>query len=79
MNKLPQPLNVVEELLYGINKRTEVLIEQVSSLLEYIAQRDKVAVESGKVETYATVADVPDEAPIVAPIVQKETRKKRGG
>jgi hypothetical protein len=50
MKELPSPLNAHESYLYGINVRLEVLIEQLSSLVEHIAQKEGVSVESGQVE-----------------------------
>jgi hypothetical protein len=47
---VPRPLNTHEELLHGINVRLEVLIEQFSALSEYIANKDKVAIEAGSTE-----------------------------
>lgn len=48
-SQIDEPLNANERYLYGINMRLEVLIEQMSSLLEHIAKKEGVAVESAKV------------------------------
>lgn len=54
MNKnLPSPLNTNEAYMYGINQRLEVLIDQMSSLLEHIASKDSVSVESARSEQVA--------------------------
>lgn len=52
-NKTPhldEPMNANERMLYGVNVRLNILIEQVSSLVNYIAEKEGVAVESTKVE-----------------------------
>lgn len=46
MEKVPQPLNMDDKYLYGINIRLEVLIDQFGSLLEHIARKEGVTVES---------------------------------
>lgn len=80
MNKITQidsPLNAQEKYLHGINLRLEVLIDQVSSLVEHISKKDNVAVESGKVE----VKVEPDVQPQVEQRANTRpvTRNKRGG
>lgn len=45
---MPEPYNVEEKYLHGINIRLEILIEQISSLLEHIAKRDSVAVTNSE-------------------------------
>jgi hypothetical protein len=45
MHKVPTPLNTMENLLYGINNRLEILIQQMSSFLEVYAERNQLAVE----------------------------------
>lgn len=63
---LDSPVNASEKYLYGINLRLEALIDQVSSLVEYISKKDSVAVESKQVD--------------VKPVAQQEKpRSKRGG
>jgi hypothetical protein len=51
LHEVPTPLNAQENLLYGVNKRLEILIEQFGSLLEHIASKEGVAMESGESET----------------------------
>lgn len=53
MNKhreVPTPLSTNEMYLHGINVRLEVLIDQVSSLLSHIAEKNGVTMEETKVE-----------------------------
>lgn len=50
MNKIPQPVNANERLLYGINIRLEAVIEQLSSIVEHLAKQDGVAVTSNEVK-----------------------------
>lgn len=50
MNKLPEPVSINELYLHGVNLRLEVLIDQVSSLLQHIANTQGVSVEDNKVE-----------------------------
>lgn len=42
-HKLDVPFDMNTRYLHGINVRLEVLIEQLSSLVEHIAKQDKVA------------------------------------
>lgn len=68
MKRLPlgDPLNANERFLHGINLRLDILIEQMSSLVEHIAVRDGVATTNGEVkEAVAEVAQP-----------KKATRKK---
>jgi hypothetical protein len=47
---IQEPLNVQEQYLYGINVRLEVLIDQISSLLQHIASTQNVPVEANEVQ-----------------------------
>ena len=61
---LEQPLNSNERFLHAVAVRLDVLIEQVTSIVEHIAKQDEVAVTESKVE----------EAPV--PVARKRTAKK---
>lgn len=75
-NNMPEPVNVGERYLYGINVRLDALIEQVSSLLNYIATKDDVTVEKHITEISAVVESVVNDVEeTVAPV--KRTRKKK--
>jgi hypothetical protein len=56
LTHIQEPLNVQEQYLYGINIRLEVLIDQISSLLQHIASTQNVSVEENKVEEVAPSA-----------------------
>lgn len=67
MNKMQEPLNSNERYLHGINVRLEVLIEQMSSVIEFIAKQNndtvqenvkEVKVEEVKVETIEVKEEV---------------------
>lgn len=63
---LGEPLNANERFLHGIALRLDILIEQMSSLVEHIAERDGVATTQGEVTQQ--VAEVKEP--------KKATRKK---
>lgn len=65
MPHLDEPLNAQERLLYGVNVRLNILIEQMSSLLNHIAEKENVAVEK------STVTEE-----VVKPVAKRQTRKK---
>lgn len=46
-----QPMNSNERFLYEIIVRQNIIIEQLSSIVEHIGKKDGVAVEKGKVVT----------------------------
>lgn len=50
IQEVDTPMNASERYLYGINIRLNALIEQVSALTNYIAQRDGVAVTKNEVQ-----------------------------
>lgn len=58
----PEPYNVEEKYLHGINIRLEILIEQMSSLLEHIAKRDAVATINSVVEEKLTPQSIKKKA-----------------
>jgi len=68
LNDLNKPVNVSEKYLYGINMRLEVLIEQMTSLLNYIAVKENVAVTNAVVEQEVVAVEV-------APVETKRKRK----
>lgn len=45
-----QPMNANERYLYGLNVRLNILIEQVSAITRYIAEKDGVAVTKTEVQ-----------------------------
>lgn len=47
---LESPLSANERFLYAVAVRLDVLIEQVSSIIDHIAKEDKIAVTESKVE-----------------------------
>ena len=49
INEVPQPLNARERLLHAIVVRQNILIEQLSSIIEHIAKKDHVALENNQV------------------------------
>jgi uncharacterized protein (DUF1697 family) len=49
LKPIPEPLNANERLLYAIVMRQDILIEQLSSIVEHISKKDNVAVEDSKV------------------------------
>jgi DNA-binding MltR family transcriptional regulator len=49
LNKIPEPLNAQERLLYAMVVRQNIMIEQMSSIIEHISKKDGVAVEETKV------------------------------
>jgi hypothetical protein len=49
--KLDAPINSNDRYLHGINIRLDALIQQVNSIVEYLASKDKVAVTEQVVET----------------------------
>ncbi len=49
--QLPEPVNVTEHLLYGINQRLDVLIQQMNSLVEVIGKQYNIPLEIGQVKT----------------------------
>lgn len=48
-HELDHPLNPTERYLHGMNVRLDVLIHQLSSLLEYLATSNGVAVQDNTV------------------------------
>jgi hypothetical protein len=64
---LEEAMNAQERYLYGINYRLNILIEQVSSIVEVLAVAKGVAVES----TEAVVNVESEEVPV------KKTRKAK--
>lgn len=75
LNNIPEPLNAQERLLYAIVVRQNILIEQLSSIVEHIAKKDEVAVTSGKVvSAEETTDEAVEEKPKRAP--RKRTTKE---
>lgn len=73
LNDVPAPLNATERLLYAIVIRQNVQIEQMNSLFEHIAKKDKVAVTTTK--SVEKTAEKTEEAPV--PKKRTTTRKKK--
>lgn len=57
LTNLDNPLNANERMLYGINKRLEILIEQFSSFLEVYANQQELAVTENTTEEVNTEVD----------------------
>lgn len=51
MNQVEEPLSANERFLHAIIVRQDVIIEQLSSIVEHIASKEGVATTNGKVET----------------------------
>lgn len=66
--ELDAPLSANERFLYAVAVRLDVLIEQVSSIIDHIAKEDEVAVTESKVETVK-------ETPAKTPAPRKRTKK----
>ena len=62
-----QPMNATERFLYEMIVRQNIIIEQLSSIVEHIGKKDDVAVQSNKVQS---ISDV------IAPVVDKEVEKE---
>lgn len=45
LHNVEEPLNANERYLHAIVMRQNILIEQMSSLLEHVAKKDQIAVE----------------------------------
>lgn len=71
--ELEQPLSANERFLYAVAVRLDVLIEQVSSIVEHIAKQDEVAVTESKVEIADEVK--PEIKEEVKPATRKRTKK----
>lgn len=50
LNEVEEPLSANERFLYAMIQRQDVIIEQLSSIIEFIASKEKVAVQSNKTE-----------------------------
>ena len=50
MKKVPEPLNANEMYLHGINLRLEVIVNQLSSICEFLANQNGGSVEENKIE-----------------------------
>lgn len=66
LNELPEPLNAQERLLYAIAVRQDMLIQQMNSVVDYIAKQENVATTSN-----VAVEEVAVEAPKRAPRKRK--------
>lgn len=75
--ELDTPLNTGERYLYGINVRLSILIEQMSSLLEHIATKDAVAIQSTKEDLEVIIDQTNDIIEEVTPPVQKKRAPKK--
>ena len=69
--ELDAPLSANERFLYAVAVRLDVLIEQVSSIIDHIAKEDEVAVTESKVET------VKEEATVKATPAKTTASRKR--
>jgi hypothetical protein len=47
---IPEPMNAYEQYLYGMVIRLDALCHMMSSMIEHIAEKEKIAVEENKVE-----------------------------
>jgi hypothetical protein len=73
--ELEAPLSANERFLYAVAVRLDVLIEQVSSIIDHIAKEDKVAVTESKVEVVKEVEPEIKEEVVVKPTPRKRTKK----
>lgn len=74
VDELPQPLNAQERFLHAIAVRQNILIEQMNSVVEYIAKEKNVATTNHKAVESVSVAK-PVEKP--APKRATTTTRKR--
>ena len=52
-----EPVNSVEHFLYAMFVRLDALCHMMSSLIEYVAERDNVAITSHEVEEEVLIPD----------------------
>lgn len=67
IHDVDQPMNANERYLYGLNVRLNILIEQVSAITRYIAEKDGVAVTKTEVQE--------EEVKPVEPVAKTTTRR----
>lgn len=65
-----EPVNATEHFLYAMLVRLDALSHMMSSLIEYVAERDNVATTSHEVKEEVVQPDEKEEVP-------KRTRKTR--
>lgn len=56
--EIEQPLNPIESYLYGINVRLNVLIDQMSGVVEALSSLSNQTVEQAKVEVETSPIEV---------------------
>lgn len=77
---LPEPLNTQERFLYEIAIRQGILIEQVGSIIDYIASKENVATTNNKVEEKIAVQKVVEDTETVVqpePSPRKRAPRKK--
>lgn len=77
-SKLPTPLNANEHLLYAIVVRQDIIIEQLSSIVEHLSTKDNVAVtKNTRNEVLPTKVEAKQEAKSEAkPAPRKRSPRK---
>lgn len=50
LEEVEEPLSANERFLYAMIQRQDVIIEQLSSIIEYIASKESVATQNNKTE-----------------------------
>lgn len=65
MNDVPKPLNSEERYLHAMVVRLDALCHMVSSLMEYIADKEDVAVTNNEVVEQVEVEPVEEEVEVV--------------
>lgn len=66
-----EPMNAQERFMYEMIVRQNVIIEQLSSIIEHIGKKDGVATQTGKVQSISDLTE-----PAVEEKPKRATRKK---
>lgn len=78
LRDLPEPLNANERLMHHMIVRQNIMIEQLSSIVEHLASKDKVAMTSNKsVEKEAKPEPAKKEVKEDAPAPKKRAPRKK--
>jgi hypothetical protein len=75
--ELEAPLSANERFLYAVAVRLDVLIEQVSSIIEHISKEDEVAVTESNIEAVKEIEPEIKEEVKLAPVKRTRTRTKK--
>ena len=76
LRNLDKPLNTNERYLYAIAVRQDIIIEQLNSIIDYIAKRDDVAVTDSDYEVTPGQISI-EEVDVVRPSVSPEELTKQ--